>query len=60
MQGIFHQEEIERKTLLILKVLNEAGEPVGSRIIVRRMRDMGVVVSERSVRYHLKFMDNRV
>lgn len=59
MQGMPNQEEIEKKTLLILKVLNEAGSPLGSRIIARRMRDMGVFVSERSVRYHLKFMDQR-
>lgn len=59
MQGMQSHEEIERKTLLILKVLNDAGVPVGSRIIARRMRDFGVDVSERSVRYHLKFMDEK-
>ncbi|HOL58976.1 MAG TPA: NrpR regulatory domain-containing protein [Syntrophales bacterium] len=57
MNGILNPEEIEKKTLLILKVLSESSEPVGSRIIARRMRDLGVAVSERSVRYYLKFMD---
>ncbi len=53
------QKDIERKTLLILRILNEAQGPVGSRIIARRMQELGVAPSERSVRYHLKLMDER-
>ncbi len=52
-------EEIERKTLLILKILNETREPIGARLIARRMQDHGVAMSERTVRYHLRFMDER-
>lgn len=59
MSTFINQEDLERKTLLILRVLNEAGGPLGSRIIARRMKEMGVATSERAVRYHLKFMDER-
>ena len=53
------QEDIERKTLLILRILHEAGGPLGSRILARKMQERGYVPSERAVRYHLKLMDER-
>ncbi|MBP8980695.1 MAG: DUF128 domain-containing protein [Syntrophobacterales bacterium] len=53
------QKDIERKTLLILRILNEVQGPVGSRLIARRMQELGVAPSERAVRYHLKLMDER-
>ncbi len=53
------QKDIERKTLLILRILNEAQGPVGSRLIARRMQELGVAPSERAVRYHLKLTDER-
>jgi hypothetical protein len=53
------QDEIERKTLLILRILHEAGGPLGSRIIARKMQERGYMPSERAVRYHLKLMDER-
>ena len=53
------QEDIERKTLLILRIIREAGGPLGSRIIARKMQDRGYMPSERAVRYHLKLMDER-
>ncbi len=53
------QDEIERKTLLILRILHEAGGPLGSRILARKMQDRGYAPSERAVRYHLKLMDER-
>jgi hypothetical protein len=59
MNQIFNIEEIEKKILLILRILNESPEPLGARIISRRMQDHGVSLSERGVRYHLKLMDNR-
>jgi hypothetical protein len=52
-------EDIERKILLILRILNEAQQPLGARIIARRMQDYGIALSERAVRYHLKMMDER-
>jgi len=59
MKQIFNIEDIEKKILLILRILHESPEPVGARIIARRMQDHGVTLSERGVRYHLKMMDNR-
>ncbi len=59
MKPIFNIEDIEKKILLILRILNESPEPVGARIISRRMQDHGVTLSERGVRYHLKMMDDR-
>lgn len=53
------QEDIERKTLLILRILREAGGPLGSRIIARKMQERGYMPSERAIRYHLKIMDER-
>lgn len=59
MNQIFNIEEIEKKILLILRILNESPEPLGARIISRRMQDHSVSLSERGVRYHLKLMDSR-
>lgn len=52
-------EDVERKTLMILRILHEAGGPLGSRLIARKMQDRGFMPSERAVRYHLKLMDER-
>jgi HTH-type transcriptional regulator, global nitrogen regulator NrpRI len=59
MNQIFNIEEIEKKILLILRILNESSEPLGARLISRQMQDHSVSLSERGVRYHLKLMDNR-
>jgi len=59
IKQIFNVEDIEKKILLILRILHESPEPVGARLISRRMQDHGVTLSERAVRYHLKLMDNR-
>jgi len=59
MKQLFNSEDIERKALLILKILNESAEPLGARVIARRMKYSGLDLSERTVRYHLKFMDER-
>jgi len=60
MVAVFqNHEDIERKTLMILRALHEASGPIGSRLIARRMQEMGVAPSERAVRYHLKLMDER-
>ncbi|MBA4397225.1 MAG: hypothetical protein C0394_07575, partial [Syntrophus sp. (in: bacteria)] len=53
------QDDIERKSLLILRILHEAGGPLGSRILARKMLDRGYAPSERAVRYHMKLMDER-
>jgi repressor of nif and glnA expression len=59
MKQLFNPEDIERKVLLILKILNKSPEPMGARVIARQMKEHGVQLSERTVRYHLKMMDER-
>lgn len=59
MNQIFNVEEIEKKILLILRILRESPEPLGARLISRQMQESGVTLSERGVRYHLKLMDDR-
>lgn len=60
MGSVFtNHEDIERKTLMILRALSEVQGPIGSRLIARRMQEMGVMPSERAIRYHLKLMDER-
>ena len=51
--------DTERKVISILKVLSESSEPVGSTTIARELEAHGVYLSERTVRYHLKIMDER-
>lgn len=53
------QQEVERKILSILKVLSNMQGPAGSRIIAKHLTDLGVELSERAVRYHLKLTDER-
>jgi len=59
MKELFKPEDIERKVILILKILHESGAPLGARVIARRMSERNVELSERTVRYHLKMMDER-
>ena len=59
LNQIFNIEDIEKKTLLILRILHGSPEPVGARLISRQMQEHGVTLSERGVRYHLKLMDDR-
>jgi HTH-type transcriptional regulator, global nitrogen regulator NrpRI len=59
MKQIFNVEDIEKKILLILRILHESPQPVGARLISRRMQEYNVALSERGVRYHLKLMDDR-
>ncbi|MFQ5925003.1 MAG: DUF128 domain-containing protein [Dehalococcoidia bacterium] len=51
--------EVERKVIAILRVLSDSPEPLGGRIIARRLGDFGIELGERAVRYHLKLMDER-
>lgn len=52
-------QEVERKVLLILRTVRESQDPVGARIIARRLEAHGIDLTERAVRYHLKLMDER-
>jgi len=53
------KQEVARKGRLILKILKDSQEPLGARVIARRLEDHGVYLGERAVRYHLKLMDER-
>jgi hypothetical protein len=55
----FETQEVERKTISILKIVNASQEPLGARVIAYRLKDYGVELGERTVRYHLKLMDER-
>jgi repressor of nif and glnA expression len=55
----FETQDIERKTISILKVLSDSKTPLGSRVIARRLKNSGIELGERAVRYHLKLMDER-
>ncbi len=51
---------INRTHLAILRVLNEEeGKIIGSREIARRLKLYGVNLSERTVRYHLRILDEK-
>lgn len=53
------EQDIERKIIGILKVLLETKEPVGANIIARELQKQGIFLNGRTVRYHLKIMDER-
>ena len=55
----FENQDVERKVLSILKVLSDSREVLGARVIARHLKDYGVELTERAVRYHLKLMDER-
>ena len=50
-------DKIEKKRLLILSVLKEAGEPLGSQKITEILESRHYEISERTVRFHLKELD---
>ncbi|MEE8413513.1 MAG: NrpR regulatory domain-containing protein [Dehalococcoidales bacterium] len=51
--------DIGQKQFHILKVLEDSKKPLGSRIIAKKLQDIGIRLEEGSVRYHLRFMDER-
>jgi len=55
----FQTQDVERKVISILHVLNDVKEPLGARVIAQHLKDYGVELGERAVRYHLKLMDER-
>jgi repressor of nif and glnA expression len=52
-------QDVERKVLAILNTLRDSQEAVGSTIIAKRLKEQGIELSERAVRYHLRLMDER-
>ena len=56
---MYHRNGIDRKLVEILRILSEHNMPVGARLIARKLSDRGYRLDERTVRYHLKFLDER-
>lgn len=52
-------QEVERKVIAILRILSQFNEPLGARVISHHLKNHGVELTERAVRYHLKLMDER-
>ena len=55
----FETQDVERKVFSILKILGNSNQAIGSRLIARYLQDLGIELGERSVRYHLRLMDER-
>ena len=55
----FETQDVERKTYSILKVLANSVEPQGSIVIARELKELGIDLGERAIRYHLKLMDEQ-
>lgn len=51
--------EVERKTNTILKIIAEAKGPIGSVEIAEKLKELGIDMSERTVRYHLKSINEK-
>ncbi len=52
-------QDVERKVIAILRILSQSNEPLGARVISHHLKNHGVELTERAVRYHLKLMDER-
>ncbi len=52
-------DRIERKRLSILKVLQQSRKPLGSKAITEQLVNMGMDISERTVRFHLLALDQQ-
>jgi repressor of nif and glnA expression len=55
----FETQDVERKTIAIMRILRDSLEPLGARVIAQSLKDQGIELGERAVRYHLKLMDER-
>ena len=53
----FETQFAERKTQSILKILASNPRPLGSVVIARQLKNMGIDLGARAVRYHLKLTD---
>jgi len=55
----FEIQDVERKTIAIMRILRDSLGPLGARVIAQSLQDQGIELGERAVRYHLKLMDER-
>jgi HTH-type transcriptional regulator, global nitrogen regulator NrpRI len=53
------QPSVERKILSILKVLSTLQKPAGSVCVAKLLKERGIDLSERAIRYHLRLTDER-
>lgn len=53
------REDAYRKEIEILRILSEHREPVGSTVIRRELARRGFLISDRTVRYHLRILEER-
>ncbi|MDD4179201.1 MAG: NrpR regulatory domain-containing protein [Candidatus Margulisbacteria bacterium] len=51
-------DDLDRKTNAILKIISESREPIGSVEISEKLKEAGIDMPERTVRYHLKKMSD--
>lgn len=51
--------DVERKVIAMLDILRDSKVPLGARVISQKLKENGVALSERTVRYHLKILDER-
>ena len=49
--------EVDRKVSTILRLVAESNDPIGSVEIAQKLEELGIEMSERTVRYHLKKMN---
>lgn len=49
--------QLDKKQIIILDILKEMKKPVSSQIICRQLSSMGISMSERTVRFYLKEID---
>jgi repressor of nif and glnA expression len=59
MRGTRSSADMERKLLAILRLVAESDGPIGARAIANQLGEEGIELSERTVRYHLRLMDER-
>jgi len=52
-------QEIERKTNAILHIIANSAKPIGSKEISLALKEHGIDLTERAIRYHLKIMDEK-
>ena len=51
-------DRVERKRLLLMKILRESGSPLSSQKIQEQLVSRGMDISERTVRFHLQALDS--
>ena len=51
-------DRVERKRLLMMKILRESGSPLSSQKIQEQLVSRGMDISERTVRFHLQALDS--